>query len=249
MLGRRLREVDTQIYAVELLSLAREVMSLRELAKRTNISPVVLSRYIKGEYLPSFKRAHYIIRKLSSFINLRRLIRSSISVDKYGFINMTEILSNMTLLKLVTRQVIELFSGKRITKVVTIASDGIPLATHVATTLNVPLIYAKKTRELGISSFYEEPYVTGTTMKTLYLPRGLIRKADYVLVVDDIFRDGSEHNALIRILHERIRTKVVGFFVLIAIGEDWTERLNLPPDCEAHALLVLSDEDLSHLSK
>jgi len=241
-MGRRLREIDTQIHAVELLSLARDVMSLRELAKRVNLSPVVLSRYIRGEYLPSYKRAYFLVRKLSSFISLKRLVLSNIDYDKHGFINMTKILSNMMLLKLITRYIIELFTGKRITKVITIATDGIPLGVHVATSLNVPLVYAKKSRELGVTSFYEEPYITGSTVKTLYLPRGMIRKSDYVLVVDDILRETNEHNALIKILCERIRTNLVGIFVIIAIGEDWQTRLNLPPGSEAYALLVLPEK-------
>ena len=55
---------------------------------------------------------------------------------------------------------VDKFAGKRITKVITSAVDGIPLATLLAHRLGVKLVIAKKDREVGVREFIEE--VLGT---------------------------------------------------------------------------------------
>ncbi|MGC8962280.1 MAG: phosphoribosyltransferase family protein, partial [Candidatus Bathyarchaeia archaeon] len=117
---------------------------------------------------------------------------------------------------------VDKFAGKRITKVLTAAVDGIPLSTLLAHRLGVKLVIAKKEREVGVREFLEEMYIlpgSGVTV-SLYVPRGIIRKNDSVLIVDDVIDSGEAQSALIKIV-ERARGDVTGIFALISIGDDW----------------------------
>ena len=114
----------------------------------------------------------------------------------------------------------------------TAAVDGIPLATMVANALGVNLVIAKKEKEVGVKSFIEETFVlrdSGVTM-TLYLPKKALRRRDSVLIVDDMIKTGETQAALINLVY-KIKAEVSGVFALIAVGDEWEKRLNLPKGC------------------
>ena len=72
----------------------------------------------------------------------------------------------------------EKFAGRRVTKVLTAAVDGIPVSTLVANLLDVDLLVAKETREVGINDFLEESFIPkGSAMrKTMYVPKASLRR-------------------------------------------------------------------------
>ena len=114
----------------------------------------------------------------------------------------------------------------------TAAVDGIPLATMVANALGVNLVIAKKEKEVGVKSFIEETFVlrdSGVTM-TLYLPKKALRRRDSVLIVDDMIKTGETQAALINLVY-KVKAEVSGVFSLIAVGDEWEKRLNLPKGC------------------
>ncbi|RLF25092.1 MAG: hypothetical protein DRN15_00080 [Thermoprotei archaeon] len=231
---------ELQLKAVELLSLLKDIMSYKELSEKVGLSASTLARYVRGESLPSLNRARRIVRALSNMLNLKRLVSSRLEVDERGIVGISNVIRDMKLLRFIAYHIIERFEGRRITKVVTLADEGIPLAAHVAYLLGVEMIYASRHRVLGVRSFFEEPFVSGSIMEAIYLPRGTIRRNDSVLVLSAVVRDGRPENALLRILSRRVHAEVVGFFTIVAMGEDWISRLELPEGCEAHALVVVS---------
>ena len=51
---------------------------------------------------------------------------------------------------------LQILLGKRVTKVLTAAVDGVPLATMVANALGVNVIVAKRNKEVGVKAFLDE---------------------------------------------------------------------------------------------
>jgi len=121
------------------------------------------------------------------------------------------------------------------------AVDGIPLATMVANSLGVNLVIAKRSKEVGVPAFLEETYVlsgSGVTM-TLYVPKSALRRRDSVLIVDDMIKTGETQAALINII-QKARAEVAGVYSLIAIGDDWQKRINLPKGCPVEVVTKVS---------
>ena len=67
---------------------------------------------------------------------------SRIKFDSTGYFDNTQIVNDVSLLRLTTQHVVSTFAGRRITKILTAASDGIPLATLIANALDVDLVVA-----------------------------------------------------------------------------------------------------------
>ncbi len=127
------------------------------------------------------------------------------------------------------------------TKVLTAAVDGIPLATMVANELGINLVIAKRNKEVGVTAFLEETYAlrdSGVTM-TLYVPKNSIKRRDSVLVVDDMIKTGETQNALINLVR-KARAELSGIFTLLAIGEDWNKGLNLPKGCPVEVVTKIN---------
>jgi adenine/guanine phosphoribosyltransferase-like PRPP-binding protein len=123
-------------------------------------------------------------------------------------------------------------AGKRVTKVLTAAVDGIPLATMVANALGVNLIVAKRNKEVGVKAFLDETFVLGRdsgVTVTLYIPKEAIKKRDSVLIVDDMIKSGETQEALVTLV-KKSKAEVSGIFSLIAVGEEWKKRLKSGED-------------------
>jgi adenine/guanine phosphoribosyltransferase-like PRPP-binding protein len=142
-----------------------------------------------------------------------------------GYFNNTSIISDIAILQQAAQGVFYRFAGRRITKVLTAAVDGIPLATIVSEALGVNFVIAKSSKEIGVRNFYEESFTPGDSalIMSLYIPRGIIRRGDSVLIVDDVVKTGETHRALVNLV-AKSRADVAGIFVLIAIGNAWKKK-------------------------
>jgi adenine/guanine phosphoribosyltransferase-like PRPP-binding protein len=124
------------------------------------------------------------------------------------------------------------FAGKRVTKILTAAVDGIPLATMVANALGVNLILAKRNKEVGVKAFLDETYVMGKdsgVTVTLFIPKDAIKKRDSVLIVDDMIKSGETQEALGHLV-KKAKAEISGVFSLVAVGDEWKERLKFGKD-------------------
>jgi adenine phosphoribosyltransferase len=148
-----------------------------------------------------------------------------------GYFDNTALLGDTLLLRYVARIITQKFARDGITKVLTAAADGIHVAVHVSNELEVELVTAKRVREVGVSEFVEETYIpsfSGTRM-SLYIPRYSFSKKDNILVVDDVVRSGETQRALINLV-KKAGAKVIGLFILVAIGDAWREEIILPDE-------------------
>jgi adenine phosphoribosyltransferase len=218
----RILDLKYKLMTIELLNLAKNYYTYRELSQMIGLPETVLSRYVKGHVLPTIERAEAMNNVLQKILRLDDELQKRIQLDDYGYFDNTRIIGDTLFLERAVQYAVDKFAGKRITKVLTVAVDGVPLSTLLAHRLGVKLVIAKKEREVGVREFLEDMYIlpgSGVTV-SLYVPRGIIRKNDSVLIVDDVIDSGEAQSALIRIV-ERARGEVTGIFALVSIGNDW----------------------------
>ncbi len=225
-------DLKLRLMIVELLRTAKKQFTYRELSSKTGLPVTVLSRYAKGHVLPNTARAKQLEKILTKLVGLEIDLRRRIRFNDEGYFDNTGIIGNSNIIRQAAHHALSTFAGKRVTKVLTAAVDGIPLATMVTDALDVDLVIAKRGKEVGVPAFLEETYVlkdSGVTM-TLYIPKNALRRRDSVLIVDDMIKTGETQAALVKLIH-KARAEISGIFSLIAVGDDWKQRLTVPKHC------------------
>lgn len=222
-------DLKLRLMTVELLRTAKNKRNItyRELGSKTGLPVTVLSRYAKGHVLPNTARAKQLYRVLIKLVGIDTELRNRIKFDNNGYFDNTEIVGDYNILQQAVNHALNTFAGKRVTKVLTSAVDGVPLGTMVANALSVNLIIAKHDKKVGIKGFLEETYLLGRdsgVTVTLYIPKEAIKKRDSVLIVDDMIKSGETQEALVN-LTKKAKAEVSGVFSLISIGEEWRKRL------------------------
>jgi adenine phosphoribosyltransferase len=230
--GSRIYDLKYKLMVTELLSLAKKYYTYRELSQLTGLPETVLSRYVKGHVLPTIDRAQEINSKLEAVMRLETEIQRRIRFDELGYFDNTKVISDTMLLERAVQQAVDKFAGQRITKILTPETDGIPLATLMAHRLSVPLVVAKKSREVGVGEFIEELYIPSKSAMVMcfYVPRSMFRKGDCVLIVDDVIDSGETQRALIKIIR-KARAEVTGIYALMSIGKEWRKRIEEVAGC------------------
>jgi len=233
-------DLKFRLMTIELLRTAKKRYTYRELSTKTGLPVTVLSRYAKGHVLPNMERAQQIWKILGKLVGLDEELRRRIQFNEKGFFDNTWIIGDFNVLRQASNRALARFAGKRVTKVLTAAVDGIPLATMVANALGINLVIAKSSKEVGVPAFFEETYVLGSSgvTMTLYIPRGALRRRDSVLIVDDAIESGETQAALISLV-EKAKAEVSGVYSLIAIGNKWKRAINLPKDSPVEVVIQL----------
>jgi purine operon repressor len=232
-------ELKLRLMTIELLRTAKYKRNItyRELSSKTGLPVTVLSRYAKGHVLPNTTRAKQLWKVLTKLVGLERELRSRIKFDDEGYFDNTEIIGDFNVLQQAANRALACFAGKRVTKVLTAAVDGIPLATMVANALGVNLVVAKRSKEVGVKAFLEETYAlkdSGVTM-TLYIPKDAVKRRDSVLIVDDMIKTGETQAALVHLVR-KTKAEISGVFSLISVGDEWKNKLKLSERCPVEVI-------------
>jgi adenine phosphoribosyltransferase len=236
-----LADLKFRLMTINLLKTAKRRFTYRELSSKTRLPVTVLSRYVKGHVLPSSSRAKEIWKTLEQLVGLEEELRRRMKFDEFGYFDNTAIVYDSTLLQQAVLHAFSKFAGRRITKILTAAVDGVPLATLISDALGVDLIVAKKTKEVGIRDFVEETFIPGESamVMSLYIPRGMMRKRDSVLIVDDVIVTGETQRAMINLV-TKSGAEVAGVFALISIGSKWKDKLKDLPSLLLEVVLKIS---------
>jgi len=236
-----LQDLQFRLMTIELLRIAKKRFTYREMASKTGLPVTVLSRYVKGHVLPGGTRARKIWAVLKKLVGLEEELRRRIKFDESGYFDNTSIISDIPLLKQAAQHALSKFAGRRVTKVLTAATDGIPLATVVADALNVDLLIAKKSKEVGIKEFIEETFIPGDSavVTSLYLPKGSLRRGDSVLIVDDVIKTGETPSTLMNMIM-KAKAEVAGIYALIGVENEWREKLQNTPKCPIEVVITVT---------
>jgi len=221
-----------KLRAIRMLKLLKETYTYEELSRITGLPITVLNRYVRGKVLPSGNRARELAKRLSPYVDLRAEVLKRLKLNEGGFFDALPVLSDTVLMSLIGEDVVNSLGDLEVEKILTAATDGIPVAVHIARELGVPVVYAKKKKEVGVESFYEVNYVPSAlgSVTTLYLPRWALKKNENVLIVDDVIRSGETQRALIELCHQA-GANLRGLFVLISVGDALKKigrEMNLP---------------------
>ncbi len=226
MAETRVRELKYRMMITDLLKVASETHTYQELSEVLGLSPPILSRYMRGHVLPSYSRAQGLYKKLTELTNIKEALKKRIMFDEEGYFDNTPLTSEITWLKIMSNYAMEKFAGRRVTKILTAAVDGVPTATLVANLLDIDLVIAKDNKEVGIQEFIEEMYIPkgSAIRKSLFVPKSSIRKKDSILIIDDVVRTGETVQALVDMVRNQ-RADIAGIYVLVTVGEDWKNYL------------------------
>ena len=221
-----LDDIHNRIRAIDMLKILKKRFTYDHLAKLTNLPITVLNRYVKGHVLPSTERANELLKVFKKKFDVKKEISDRIRFDKDGYFDNTNLVCDTLILKLIANMIAIKYQEKKITKILTVATDGIPLSTFVAGELGVNLALAKKNREAGVSKFYEEDYSHRTTgvIQTLYIPKSEVTTKDHVLIVDDIIRTGVTQSCLVKLI-KKAGGNLVGIFAIVSIGNSWKKEI------------------------
>ncbi len=216
----QLKSVQRKLRILHILRLLKDRYTYEELSKITGLPVTVLNRYVRGKVLPSSGRATELLSILDPYINLEKEVRDRLIFDSRGFFDSMRALGSTNLMTLVAERVALEFDGTDVDKVMTAATDGIPLAVHVGREMGVDVVYAKKRKEVGTERFHEVNYVPSASgsVTTLYIPYWALRRSDNVLIVDDVIRSGETQRALVELCH-KAGAKTVGMFFLVSVGD------------------------------
>ncbi|ANF22871.1 phosphoribosyltransferase family protein [Thermococcus piezophilus] len=228
----QLKSVQEKLRLVRILRLLKKTYTYEELSKITGLPITVLNRYVRGKVLPSAERTRELLKLLLPYVNIEEEVKKRIKFDEYGFFDNIPVISDTALMSIIAEDVASRFMDKNVDKVLTAATDGIPLGVHVARELNVDVVYAKKKKEVGVEKFYEVSYVPSASgsVTTLYLPQWALKKGENVLIVDDVIRSGETQKALLEMCKQAV-AKPVGMFFLISVGDvidKLKEEYNIP---------------------
>lgn len=236
-------DLKLRLMTIELLRTAKYKRNItyRELSSKTGLPVTVLSRYAKGHVLPNTTRAKQLWKVLTKLVGLETELRNRIKFDETGYFDNTDIVGDYNILQQAANHALANFAGKRVTKILTAATDGIPLATMVANALGVNLILAKRSKEVGVKAFLDITYVLGKdsgVTVTLYIPKDAFKKRDSVLIVDDMIKSGETQEALAQLV-KRAKAEISGVFSLIAVGDTWKERLKFGKDAPVEVVTYI----------
>ena len=112
---------------------------------------------------------------------------------------------DFSLMKEIGQVFAEHFRDAGITKVVTIEASGIVPAVYTAEALGVPMIFAKKSKNITMTEgiLTAEVYsFTKRVTSTVSIASKFLESSDKVLVIDDFLANGQAAKGLIKIIEE-----------------------------------------------
>lgn len=112
------------------------------------------------------------------------------------------------------------FADADITKILTIESSGIGIASITAQYFNVPVVFAKKAQSINLDGDMYATKVESFTHKRIYdviISKKFLNKEDRVLLIDDFLANGCALLGLVELVKEANAT-IVGAGIVIEKG-------------------------------
>ncbi|MEM3209292.1 MAG: phosphoribosyltransferase family protein [Saccharolobus sp.] len=222
------REIRLRLFSIDLLRELKSIYTYKNLADIFNIQESLICRYVNGRTVPSERHALEIINRIRSRDFLYNFFIDKIKVYEDSFIDVSQLLFYPNLLKIL----LELYLTKinknmDITKVVGIASNGIPFSTIVSSILKKPLVISKKHKDSVQISYIEENIrESNGVVSAIYLREDYISKRDKILIVDDVIRSGRTLFSIYKLISKANAT-VVGSLIIATNTDEWKKKMDL----------------------
>lgn len=137
------------------------------------------------------------------------------------------------------------FVGNEITKILTIEASGIALASITAMQIDVPMLFAKKTRSLNVDGevYSSDAYsFTHKTNNRIFVSSKYLLPSDKVLIVDDFLANGQALLALIDIV-KQAGAEIVGCGIAIEKGFQGGGDLIRAKGCRVESIAIVDEMD------
>ncbi|MEM0015842.1 MAG: phosphoribosyltransferase family protein [Saccharolobus sp.] len=222
------REIRLRLFSIDLLRELKSIYTYKNLAEIFNIQESLICRYVNGRTVPSERHALEIINRIRSRDFLYNFFIDKIKVYEDSFIDVSQLLFYPNLLKIL----LELYLTKinknmDITKVVGIASNGIPFSTIVSSILKKPLVISKKHKDSVQISYIEENIrESNGVVSAIYLREDYISKRDKILIVDDVIRSGRTLFSIYKLISKANAT-VIGSLIIATNTDEWKKKMDL----------------------
>jgi len=107
------------------------------------------------------------------------------------------------------------------TKVLTVEATGLLPGMFVAKALQLPVVFARKSRQIGVSDSYQTSFKSSTrsTAQDLYVSTEYLNPGDRVVIIDDFLAGGTTADALIRLCRMAGASVVGGGFLIEKIND------------------------------
>ena len=129
------------------------------------------------------------------------------------FRDITSLIRNTTVFKIVIDEIIKVAKEKKINKVVGIDSRGFIFAAPIAYKMKIPLILVRKKGKLPSSS-YKVKYALEYDFDILEINKDSINKTDRIMVIDDLIATGGTAVATSKLISKSSSKKIEFVFVI-----------------------------------
>lgn len=133
-----------------------------------------------------------------------------------GYLYMTDLLGNPSLMNKVGKIFASAFAHEKIDAIMTVATKGIPIAHAIARHLNVPVVVVRRDSKVTEGPTVSINYVSGSArrIQTMVLSKRSMEKGQRVLITDDFMKVGGTINGMKSLLKE-FNCELAGIAVLV----------------------------------
>ena len=126
----------------------------------------------------------------------------------------------MDVMRFIAQEFKSRFADAKITKILTIEASGIAIATMLGNSLDVPVVFAKKSQTLNCSDdkYMSHAYsFTHKMQNMVFVSVPYLSASDHLLIVDDFLAEGEAVHALIDIARQAGAT-IAGIGIAVEKG-------------------------------
>lgn len=133
-----------------------------------------------------------------------------------GFLYLSDLLGDTTLLSEIGRIFATVFAGEKIDAIMTVETKGIPLAYATASYLRASVVIARYDYRVTEGSVVTVNTISGSSrqMRQLSLSKRSLAEGSRVLIIDDFMKAGGTIRGMMDLLHE-FNAEVVGVGVMV----------------------------------
>lgn len=233
----------TPTEVVKLLIALKGVYTFKSLSRYLKIPPQVIWRYTKYLNVPEKNTSRKILIEIEKNNLLYNALENVTNINRYGYIETWRINRNIHLLNLLSYLIYRYLKEKnaKINTVIPLSVDGIPLATVLSNWISAYLYIPYQEAYLTMDKWKSKEYIRSgdDKMRRIYLPRGIFKRGDNVLLTDLVLEDASIVNALYELIDGE---DAIPWGIVVALSRSglWLKDIEYPMEKKIILLLPSS---------
>lgn len=153
-----------------------------------------------------------------------------------NFRDVTTLFKSAECLRIITKEMVDLYKDKGITKIVGIESRGFVMSSAVALQLNAGIVLCRKPGKLPCETV-QESYAKEYGIDTIEIHKDAINENDVVLLHDDLLATGGTMKAACDLVKKFNPKKVYCNFIIELVNEGLNGRDAFDDDIEVTSLI------------